>query len=151
KRKKAERKRYGETYRIVDIGEHMDRVSAVTAGSQGHAKVAMLNDLDYEHVTIGTNEGTTIPIKHVYTLYDKSNYNVICSNLNCTVDDDPEWLKKSFVEETESGVKIGYVGLTAAFNPYYHILGWHVDGSEETLKRELSELKKEADIIVLLS
>src|SRR5699024_11621719 len=75
----------------------------------------------------------------------------ICSNLNCTVDDDPEWLKKSFVEETESGVKIGYVGLTAAFNPYYHILGWHVDGSEETLKKELYELKKEADIIVLLS
>lgn len=151
KRKKAERKRYGETYRLVDIGDHMDSVSSVTEGSKGQANVALLNDLDYDHVTIGNNEGITLPFKDVYTLYDKANFNVICSNLNCTVDDDPEWLKKSFVEETESGVKIGYVGLTAAFNPYYHILGWHVDGSEETLKRELSELKKEADIIVLLS
>src|SRR5699024_12702253 len=118
-----------------------DRLSSIIEDSKGQAKDAKLNNLDYVQFTIVNNEGITLTFKYVYTLYDKANFNVICSNLNCTVDDDPEWLKKSFVEETESGVKIGYVGLTAAFNPYYHILGWHVDGSEETLKRELSELK----------
>src|SRR5690625_5493959 len=77
----------------------MDSVSSVTEGSKGQANVALLNDLDYDHVTIGNNEGITLPFKDVYTLYDKANFNVICSNLNCTVDDDPEWLKKSFRSE----------------------------------------------------
>lgn len=151
KQKKEKRKMYDETYKLIDIGDHMDRVSSVTEGSLGKANVALLNDLDYDHVTIGNNEGITFPHENVYTLYDEAEFNVICSNLNCEIDANPDWLKKSFVDETKSGVKIGYVGLTAAFNPYYNLLGWHVDGSAETLKRELNELKEEADIIVLLS
>lgn len=151
KRKKADRKRYGETYRLVDIGDHMDSVSSITEGSKGRANVALLNDLNYDHVTLGNNEGITFSYDDFYTLYDEADFNVICSNLNCTVNENPNWLKKSFIEETESGIKIGYVGLTAAFNPYYNLLGWHVDGSALTLKRELIELKKKADVIVLLS
>src|SRR5699024_7283763 len=151
KRKKADRKRYGETYRLVDIGDHMDSVSSITEGSKGKANVALLNDLNYDHVTLGNNEGITFSYDDFYTLYDEADFNVICSNLNCTVNENPDWLKKSFIEETESGIKIGYVGLTAAFNPYYNLLGWHVDGSALTLKRELIELKKKADVIVLLS
>lgn len=151
KQKKRDRKRYNETYRLVDIGDHMDRVSSVTEGSMGKANVKLLNNLDYHHVTLGNNEGITFPFENFYAMYDHAEFNVICSNLNCRQTDNPKWLKQSFIDETKSGVKIGYLGLTAAFNPYYHLLGWHVDGSAETLRREVATLKKSADIIVLLS
>lgn len=151
KQKKRERKKYNETYKLVDIGDHIDSVSSVTEGSKGRANIELLNDLGYDHATIGNNEGITFPESDFYSLYDDAKFNVICSNLNCETKKNPNWLKQSFVEETESGVKIGYLGLTAAFNPYYNLLGWHVDESAETLKRELVNLKETADIIVLLS
>ena len=151
KQKKHERKKYKETYKLVDIGDHMDSVSSVTEGSKGRANVNLLNELGYDHVTIGNNEGITFPHDDFYTLYDDAEFNVICSNLNCETEANPNWLKKSFIEKTDSGVRIGYIGLTAAFNPYYNLLGWHVDGSAETLKKELVNLEGKVDIIVLLS
>src|SRR5699024_5416155 len=49
------------------------------------------------------------------------------------------------------GVKIGMIGLTARFNPYYHLLGWHVEEKDSILEQEVRQLREKVDIIVLLS
>ena len=151
KQKKKERLRYDETFRIVDVGDHVDRVSPITEGSKGKANISLLNDLGYDYVTLGNNEGITFGYEDFYHLYDEANFEIICSNLNCEKEENPDWLKHVLIDTTPSGVRMGIIGLTAAFNPYYNLLGFHVDESIETLKKQVNYLKDKTDIIILLS
>lgn len=151
KDKQDTRKLAGEAYYLADIGDHMDRVHPISEATMGKANVELLNKLEYDFATIGNNEGITLSHDDFYHLYDDARFAVICSNLTCTVAPNPPWLLSSKVVETSSGVKIGIVGLTARFNPYYHKLGWDVKDLFETLDRELMGLRDETDIIVLLS
>src|SRR5699024_2058395 len=55
------------------------------------------------------------------------------------------------IVESKGGIRIGILGLTVPFNPYYHILGWHIEPVFETLEKELTKIRKSTDVIVLLS
>src|SRR5699024_12626477 len=62
---------------------------------------------------------TDTPIPYIYTL---SLHDALpISN------DTPSWLKPTVNIQTDSGIKIGVIGLTAPFNAFYHLLDWHVD------------------------
>lgn len=136
---------------FVDIGDHLDRVHPVTEATMGRANVDMINAIGFDVVTLGNNEGITLSYEDLYHLYDHANFQVVCSNLNSLVHENPAWLEKSTIIETDSGVKIGVIGLTAAFNPYYNLLGWHASSPFETLEQYVTPLKDETDIIILLS
>src|SRR5699024_1668596 len=82
------------------------------------------------------NEGITLPHQQVYHLYDDANFEVICSNLQCTVSENPPWLLHSKRIQSKQGVEIGLVALTARFNPYYHLLGWNIEETYEVLDSE---------------
>lgn len=151
KKKKEERARHQESYRLIDIGDHMDRVHPITEGTLGQANVSLLNNLEYDYVTLGNNEGITFSEKELFHLYDRANFTVVCSNLNYLEGDNPAWLKAVSTETLDSGIKIGYIGLTATFNPYYNLLGWHAEDIYETLEKQLAYLSDQVDIIILLS
>ena len=139
KKKKEERTRYKESYRLIDIGDHMDRFHPITEGTLGQANISLLNDLNYDYVTLGNNEGITFSERELYHLYDEAEFEVICSNLNYLNGQNPNWLKAVSTETLDSGVKIGYIGLTATFNPYYNLLGWHADDIYETLEKQVAQ------------
>lgn len=46
---------------LFDIGDHMDRVNLVSEADYGKVNVKLLNQLGYDGVTIGNNEGITLP------------------------------------------------------------------------------------------
>jgi len=48
-------------------------------------------------------------------------------------------------------VKVGFIGLTARFNPYYHLLGWNVTDIYEALAAQIANLQDKVDVLVLLS
>ncbi|HLR70620.1 MAG TPA: bifunctional UDP-sugar hydrolase/5'-nucleotidase [Pseudogracilibacillus sp.] len=151
KKKRQESKEKQESSWVVDIGDHMDRVHPITEASMGKANVALLNQAEYDFVTIGNNEGITLAHDDLFHLYDEADFEVICSNLQCTSSENPDWLLSSKLVTSNQGVTIGIIGLTARFNPYYHLLGWHVESIQEVIYRESTKLKEEADIIILLS
>lgn len=151
KSKKRERKDKNESAWTIDIGDHMDRVHPITEATMGKANVELLNDLGYDFATIGNNEGITLAHHQLYHLYDDAAFQVVCSNLESTISENPKWLHHSKIETSNNGVKIGFIGLTARFNPYYHLLGWNITPSFEAIENELQILKEETDIIVLLS
>ena len=150
KTKRYESKVNNESFWTLDIGDHMDRLHPITEATMGKANVELLNNLHYDFATIGNNEGITLSQKSLYHLYDDANFELICSNLECTVTEDPTWLLRSQTIYSQQGVKIGLIGLTARFNPYYHLLGWNVESPYETIERELQQLH-DCDIIVLMS
>ena len=150
KTKRYESEMNNESYWTFDIGDHMDRVHPITEATMGKANVELLNNLQYDFATIGNNEGITLSHQHLYHLYDDANFDLICSNLECMITEDPNWLLKSQTIHSRQGVKIGLIGLTARFNPYYHLLGWNVESPYKAIERELVQLH-DCDIVVLLS
>lgn len=136
---------------LFDIGDHIDRVHPISEASMGKSNVHLMNDLNYDVITIGNNEGITISHQQLRHLYDDASFSVVCSNLQSLKDDTPSWLQSSKILTTNSGVSIGIIGLTAPFNPYYNLLDWHVETPFKTLKEELTILHEKVDVIVLLS
>lgn len=151
KMKRLESKERNESSWVVDIGDHIDRVHPISEATMGKANVELLNDLQYDFVTIGNNEGLTLAFRDLYHLYDEASFSVICSNLECTASDNPTWLLKHKIVESKKGIRIGIIGLTAPFNPYYHLLGWHIDSVFSTLTKQIDELEGKVDVLILLS
>src|SRR5690625_2103711 len=151
KRKHQERSKRNESSWTIDIGDHLDRVHPITEATMGKANVELLNQAGYDFVTIGNNEGITLSHHHLYHLYDDATFDVVCSNLQCTLAENPPWLLPSKIVTSEHGVKIGIIGLTARFNPYYHLLGWHIESIDEVIEHELHKLDDKVDLVVLLS
>lgn len=57
----------------------------------------------------------------------------------------------SQILESEHSVRLGFIGLTARFNPYYHLLGWNVKDIYDTVEEQVALLASQVDVIVLLS
>jgi len=140
-----------DSYFLFDIGDHIDRVHPITEATMGKANVELMNELDYDLVTLGNNEGITLSHHQLYHLYDDASFSVVCSNLQCIGQTKPSWLKTSKIIHSNQGVSIGVLGLTAPFNPYYNLLNWHVEAPLDTLKKELKKLRENVEIVILLS
>lgn len=150
-----ERKRWheeaGDTCLILDIGDHVDRSHPFSEGTAGKGNVDLLNEAGYDAVTIGNNEGITLSKKELNELYIQADFDVVVSNLFDTHGHRPVWAKPSAIVATAEGRRIGLVGATAEFTPFYHRLGWSVTDAKQSIIEEASKLREEVDFIVCLS
>ncbi|HLS35223.1 MAG TPA: bifunctional UDP-sugar hydrolase/5'-nucleotidase [Bacillota bacterium] len=150
-KRRIKHKRKDEACFIVDIGDHIDRVHPIAEAFMGKGNVQLLNEASYDVITIGNNEGITLSHDDLFHLYNEAQFDVVCSNLNSLTEKQPDWLNKVIYKQTASNVKIAILGLTAAFNPFYNLLDWHVEEPTETLHNELARLTDDVDIVILLS
>lgn len=151
KEKQDLRKQNKEAYFTMDVGDHVDRSHPITEASSGLANVELLNEAGYDIVTIGNNEGITLSHQELYQLYDKADFQVVCSNLFSMDEFTPFWLKRTHTFTTESGIRIGVLGLTAPFNAFYNLLDWNVENEFDIIESYIEELARETDMIILLS
>ncbi|WP_087972699.1 bifunctional metallophosphatase/5'-nucleotidase [Oceanobacillus rekensis] len=151
KKSKALRKRRGESSWIIDIGDHVDRSHPITEASMGKSNIKLLNNADYDFVTIGNNEGITLSHQDLYHLYDEADFQVVCANLNSMDQVEPPWLNKTIKIESVNGIKIGLIGLTAPFNAFYELLGWHISNEFDVLDWHIADLKQSVDVIIVMS
>lgn len=149
--KRNDHKHKDESSWLFDIGDHVDRANPIAEAFLGKANVELMNNLGYDVITIGNNEGITLSHDELYHLYDEAKFQVVCTNLTSMTEKQPTWLQTTVHLNSLAGVKIGVLGLTAPFNAFYNLLDWHVDYAFESLDEYLPELQKKADIIVLLS
>src|SRR5699024_5571436 len=150
-RRRAVHEKREETTWSVDIGDHMDRVDPITEASMGRANVELLNGAKYDVATLGSNEGITLSYQNLTRLYQAASLPVVCSNLKSLRTQVPQWLARSTSLTSKHGGRVGFLGLTAPFNPYYHLLEWHAGSREQSLAAEITSLKEESDVIVLVS
>ncbi|MDX8044731.1 bifunctional UDP-sugar hydrolase/5'-nucleotidase [Gracilibacillus sp. S3-1-1] len=149
--KRLQHARDGEHSYRIDIGDHVDRFHPIAEAYNGKANIELLNDAEVNFATIGNNEGITLEYDDLFHLYDQAKFQVTCSNLQPLDNDKPSWLQDSISIRTKSNLHIRLFGLTAPFNPFYHPLGWNVELPHDFLAREIQALKKDADILILLS
>lgn len=151
----AERKRWheeeGDFCLILDIGDHVDRSHPFTEGTAGKGNVELLNKASYDAVTIGNNEGITLSKAELDELYEEADFDIILSNLLDVNGERPKWAKPYSIIQTCGGVRIGLVGATAEFTPFYERLGWQVTAAKESILQTVEAIKEQTDLIVCLS
>ncbi|WP_088032671.1 bifunctional metallophosphatase/5'-nucleotidase [Evansella clarkii] len=151
KDRKKQAKINGEDVLLFDIGDHADRAHPVTEGLHGTGNVTLLNELEYDAVTIGNNEGMTLPKAELNRLYSNANFPVIVSNLFEPSGERPDWATPWRIITTPGGLRVGITGATVPFQLFYKTLGWKVEYPLEELSRIAKELKPETDLLICLS
>ena len=151
----AERKSWheeaGDVCLILDIGDHVDRSHPYTEGTAGKGNVLLLNEAQYDAVTIGNNEGITLSKDELDDLYTEATFEVVVSNLFDLQGNRPDWAKPYHIICTKNGTRIGLVGATAEFTPFYQKLGWQVTDAKQSIIDAVKEIENEVDLIVCLS
>ncbi|MDM5299374.1 bifunctional UDP-sugar hydrolase/5'-nucleotidase [Bacillus pumilus] len=135
---------------LFDIGDHMDRVNLISEADYGKVNVQLLNQLGYDGVTIGNNEGITLPHDKLDQLYEEAQFPVILSNLYEN-GQRPSWAKPYHILTLENGLKICVLGVTIAYTPVYQKLGWNMTDPFDSIREMLDEVRGQADVILLLS
>jgi 5'-nucleotidase len=136
---------------LFDLGDHVDRWHPFTEGTLGKGNIALMNEVGYNAVTIGNNEGITLDHDDLDSLYDKAEFDVIIGNLYTMEKDIPSWVDTYKIYTTKSGMKIGVIGLTANFGNFYEPLGWKVTAPMDELGYLINKVKPMADYVILLS
>ncbi|MCR8659016.1 bifunctional metallophosphatase/5'-nucleotidase [Paenibacillus endoradicis] len=146
------RKQYGEENVIaVDIGDHMDRARMETEGTDGYIHRELLNETRYDVITLGNNEGLTFTAEQLNAVYSGNNsFQVVCSNIHSTEQEDPNWLLPHLIMEI-NGIKIGFVAATADFTDFYEQMGWQTEEPLQAINTQVANIRDHVDIIVLLS
>lgn len=146
-----EHRKAGEAVLLFDIGDHVDRWHPYTEGTMGEGNTELLSETGYTAVTIGNNEGITLPYQGLDTLYCKKSFDVLVANLYKKDGSRPNWAEPYKIYTTPEGTKVAAIGLTANFSLFYKLLGWKLSNPLEELRKHLPRLKEKADVIVLLS
>lgn len=136
----------------VDCGDHMDRMFVETEGTAGAANVAVMNATGYDAAVLGNNEGLTFPAATLAAAYkDAARFTVIGSNVAWKDSgESPDWLVPYYIARC-GPIRVGFIGITASFNAFYHPLGWDVGEPLASAARWVRELRGQVDALVLLS
>ncbi|SFE94551.1 bifunctional metallophosphatase/5'-nucleotidase [Alteribacillus iranensis] len=143
--------RKNETSFYFDLGDHADLVHPITEATKGKGNVELMNEAGVQHATIGNNEGITLKKEELQSLYENATFKVLLANLFDDKGDMPDWALPYDIVETKEGIKIGLLGVTIPFYPFYKGLGWDIKDPYEVLPSILREVRAKADVVVLLS
>ncbi|MDQ0298388.1 2',3'-cyclic-nucleotide 2'-phosphodiesterase (5'-nucleotidase family) [Salibacterium salarium] len=136
---------------FLDIGDHADRAHPMTEATRGKGNVTLINQAGIHHATIGNNEGITLSKEELESLYDNAEFKVLLANLFNEKGERPRWAIPFDVLETKEGIRVGLIGLTIPFYPFYSELGWDIRDPVEMLPALLEEVRAQSDVVVLLS
>ncbi|MBD8070440.1 bifunctional metallophosphatase/5'-nucleotidase [Bacillus sp. PS06] len=150
KQRNLHRKNEEEVF-LFDIGDFIDRVHPISEASMGKVNIQFLNQLAYNAVTIGNNEGITLPYEALDELYQEADADVLIANLYTKAGKMPEWAKPYQIYTTPSGIRIGVIGVTVYYQLFYDLLGWEIRDPFEVVLQIVDELKGKTDVNVLLS
>ncbi len=140
------------TVLTFDIGDAMDRVHPLTEATDGQANVQLLNEVQYDGVTIGNNEGLGNTKEQLERLYQNANFDVILGNLlDQKNDETPSFATDFKVITTAQKTRIGVMGLTAPFILTYPLEGWNPIAVFKAIPYLLDKYKGQYDVLVLLS
>jgi 2',3'-cyclic-nucleotide 2'-phosphodiesterase (5'-nucleotidase family) len=141
----------GERVLTVDIGDHMDRMDIKSEASFGKANVSVMNRTGYEYVTIGNNEGITLPKEKLDTLYENADFTVIVGNLLEPQSlSTPQWARPYVIHQWPD-LRVALLGVTIPFDPSYSSMGWEIRDPIPIIREQLAALRDQADVFVLLS
>ncbi|HCE20298.1 MAG TPA: multifunctional 2',3'-cyclic-nucleotide 2'-phosphodiesterase/5'-nucleotidase/3'-nucleotidase [Enterococcus sp.] len=151
-KKRENEKKENTTTITVDLGDFVDRWHPLSEATDGQANVELMNNIGYDAVTIGNNEGVGNAKDQLNHLYDQANFDILLDNLfDKHLLQPPKWAKKYKIIETPQQTKIGLLALTTPFPLTYSPNGWDIRNPYDILPELVEELRPKVDILVLMS
>lgn len=151
-KKRENEKKENTTTITVDLGDFVDRWHPLSEATDGQANVELMNNVGYDAVMIGNNEGVGNAKDQLNHLYDQANFDILLDNLfDKHLLQPPKWAKKYKIIETPQQTKIGLLALTAPFPLTYSPNGWDIRNPYDILPELVEELRPKVDILVLMS
>ncbi|WP_367294100.1 bifunctional UDP-sugar hydrolase/5'-nucleotidase [Levilactobacillus brevis] len=142
----------GATVYTFDLGDHVDRVHPVSEATNGQQNIQLMNQIGYDGVTIGNNEGLGFVRAQLDHLYDHVNFPVILGNLRIPDTHElPDWAIDHRLLTTAAGTRLLVLGLTAPYHLTYPLAGWQILDVQPTLAALLHRFAGQFDVCVLLS
>ncbi|MFC0233829.1 bifunctional metallophosphatase/5'-nucleotidase [Vagococcus entomophilus] len=142
----------GATVFQLDLGDFVDRSHPLTESTNGQFNIQLMNQVEYDAVTIGNNEGIGNSRKELNDLYNQADFPVVLGNIyDEKTNQLPKWATPYKILESSKGFKLAVLGLTAPFPLTYHPNGWSALSPDEVLPDLIRMVEKKADAIVLLS
>lgn len=142
----------GETVYTFDLGDNLDRSHPLTEASNGQRNVQLMNQVAYDAVTIGNNEGLSYMRPTLDHLYDYAQFPVVLGNLKeASTGHQPAWAVDHQLFTTAAGTRLLVLGLTAPYQLTYPLAGWESLPAMATLTKLLAAYRDQADICILLS
>lgn len=142
----------GATVYTFDLGDHVDRVHPVSEATNGQQNIQLMNQIGYDGVTIGNNEGLGFVRAQLDHLYDHANFPVILGNLRTPDTHElPDWVIDHRLLTTAAGTRLLVLGLTAPYHLTYPLAGWQILDVQPTLAALLQRFAGQFDVCVLLS
>ncbi len=141
----------GASVLAFDDGDAMDRSVPLTEATDGQINIQLLNEIGYDAVTIGNNEGVGNPHAVLEHLYDHANFPVALANLFEPDGTRPRWAKPVVMKQTPAGTRVAIVGFTAPFFLTYEPNGWQVKTVADVFPAILKQLEGSYDVLVVLS
>lgn len=149
--KKAQADKSVDQVYTFDAGDFMDRSHPLTDATKGQANVKLMNNFNYDAVTIGNNEGISNSHEVLEHLFDHANFPVILANLREEDGSMPKWAVKDKIINTKKGTRIALIGLTAAYPMSYGPNHWHIMMLKETMDDLLPKLKGKYDVLIMIT
>jgi len=150
---KQKRSRVGNDQLLtLEIGDHMDRMCSETDGTAGKVNVDVMNATGYDAAVLGNNEGLTFTPAILRECYhNQANFPIIGSNIREMESGNiPDWMEP-YVIIQKGPLRIGLIGVTAAYQTFYAELGWNVTDPLEAVTAYVRELREQVDIIIVMS
>ena len=134
-----------------DAGDFMDRSHPLSEASKGQANIDLMNQFNYDAITIGNNEGISNSHQVLEGLFEHANFPIVLANLFEEDETRPQWAQPYKIFTTKKHTRVAVVGLTAAYPMTYEPNHWHVKEISQTLDMLLPKLKGKYDVLVILS
>lgn len=134
-----------------DAGDFMDSSHPLSDATKGQANIKLMNQFNYDAITIGNNEGISNSHQVLENLFTHAEFPVVLANLFEEDETRPTWSQPYKIITTNKGTKIAIVGLTAAYPMTYEPNHWHVKAISQTLDNVLPKLKGKYDVLIVVS
>ncbi|WNR43386.1 bifunctional metallophosphatase/5'-nucleotidase [Paenibacillus roseipurpureus] len=136
----------------LDIGDHMDRMFPETEGTNAIANLEIMNATGYDAMVLGNNEGLTFTPDWLRSVVlEHAKFPIIGSNItDMKTNETPDWMLPSLILK-KSGFRIGLIGVTAAYQDYYQLLGWYVTDPMKAVSAHVRQLRPHVDIVIVMS
>lgn len=137
---------------LFDSGDAIDYRHSLMQASRGQAMVDLMNDLNYDAVTLGNNEGLNVAQADLDQVYAKAQFDIIISNLQDLHSHQlPAWAQSFKTYVTPHHHRLGVLGLTYPYKETYLLNGWQVMDPMPILKEAVSLYADQVDALILLS
>lgn len=134
-----------------DAGDFMDRSHPLSDATEGQANVKLMNDFNYDAITIGNNEGISNSHQVLERLFDHADFPVVLANLREEDESMPTWCSQSKILTTKKGTRIALIGLTAAYPMTYGPNHWHIKMLKNTMDDLLPKIEGQYDALIMLT